>query len=121
LGQGTRLINIRSNTYGGNATNIINIGGVNNSITGLMPTGFPPLANVTGAVVSPADGTRTRLTVNDTSNFVTGEVVSTSGVGGVPNANTIASIVVIDATHIDLAGITFSGTYTSGGIVAAMP
>ncbi len=50
--------------------------------------------------------------------YTTGNGVTIRGVGGVPIANQIwPRITVIDADHFDLVGSTFSGTYTSGGVV----
>ena len=56
-----------------------------------------------------------RLTVNDTSAVATGDSVHVVNVGGVSAANDNWRITVIDLTHIDLIGSSFSGTYTSGG------
>lgn len=58
-----------------------------------------------------------RLTVSSTSGWATGDYKSVSAVGGVSAATGHWTITVIDGTHIDLQGSTFSGTYTSGGIV----
>jgi hypothetical protein len=58
-----------------------------------------------------------RLTVTSTSGWSTGQNVSVWNVGGVPNANGIWTITVVDATHLDLQGSTFAGAYTSGGLV----
>lgn len=47
----------------------------------------------------------------------TGDTVLVASVGGVPNASGTWTVTRIDATHIDLQGSTFAGTYTSGGTV----
>lgn len=59
-----------------------------------------------------------RIEVASTASLTTGQWKTLSGVGGVPNANETYQITVIDSTHFDLVGSTFSGTYTSGGLVA---
>jgi len=59
-----------------------------------------------------------RLTVGSTSGWSTGDSKTVRDVGGVTAANGTWDITVIDATHIDLQGSTFSGVYTSGGFVA---
>ncbi len=46
-----------------------------------------------------------------------GQIVVISGVVGVTAANATWTITVVDATHFTLNGSTFSGAYTSGGIV----
>lgn len=64
------------------------------------------------------------LTVASTANFVTGQMVAVSGVGGcgVLATNTVIDkIQVLDATHIVLLNSGFSGTYTSGGIIYVLP
>lgn len=82
----------------------------------LVPKG----SNVTGAANNGAG--KVRLTVNDTTGFITGKYMRVAGVGGVgggisvsPGLDTI--ITVIDGTHVDLSNVNFSGTYTSGGLV----
>lgn len=59
-----------------------------------------------------------RITVASTASLTTGNVKTLSDVGGVSAANGTWTITVIDGTHFDLQGSTFSGTYTSGGVVA---
>jgi hypothetical protein len=59
-----------------------------------------------------------RLTVASTTGLTTGEVRYVSSVGGVAAATGAWTITVVDATHVDLQGSTFSGTYTSGGVIA---
>ena len=59
-----------------------------------------------------------RITVSDTSGLTTGDYKTISGVGGVTAANGSWTITVISSTTFDLQGSTFSGTYTSGGLVA---
>jgi hypothetical protein len=58
-----------------------------------------------------------RITVASTAGLTTGDVKTISSVGGVTAANGTFAITVIDATTFDLQGSTFSGAYTSGGIV----
>lgn len=49
--------------------------------------------------------------------MTTGDVRTVFGVGGTTEANGTWTITVIDATHIDLQGTTFTNVYTSGGSV----
>ena len=58
-----------------------------------------------------------RLTVGSTSGWTTGDYKTISAVGGVSAANGTWAITVVNGTTIDLQGTSFSGTYTSGGIV----
>lgn len=59
-----------------------------------------------------------RLEVDDSSAWETGDTVLVASVGGTVEANGDWPIEVIDATHIDLVGSTFSNAYTSGGTVS---
>lgn len=76
---------------------------------------IPATLAITGAADNGAG--LIRLTVPP-NNFVTGDKPQILNVGGVPNANGYFVITVIDATHVDLQGSTFAGTYTSGGTIA---
>lgn len=58
-----------------------------------------------------------RLAVGSTSTLTTNQVVSVSGVGGTVEANGSWKITVIDGTHVDLQGSTFSNPYVSGGVI----
>lgn len=58
-----------------------------------------------------------RLTVGSTSGWTTGNYKTISGVAGTTEANGTWAITVIDGTHIDLNGSTFTHAYTSGGLV----
>lgn len=60
-----------------------------------------------------------RLTVGDTSTFATGQVKVVAGVVGTVEANDSWTITVVDATHIDLQGSTFTNNYISGGTIGA--
>jgi hypothetical protein len=71
-------------------------------------------ATVSGAINNGAGNVR--LTINQ--NIGTGTLAVVSGVGGVPGANGQFTLTNIDTTHVDLAGSTFSGAYTSGGTVS---
>lgn len=59
-----------------------------------------------------------RLTVASTSGWTTGDYKTVADVGGTTEANGSWTITVVDGTHIDLDGSTFSNAYTSGGYVA---
>lgn len=54
-----------------------------------------------------------RLTVSSTAQFATGNTVIVYGIGGVPSVNQRWTATVVDGTHLDLQGSTFSGTYTA--------
>jgi hypothetical protein len=58
-----------------------------------------------------------RLTVGSTSGWTTGDYKTISGVVGTTEANGTWAITVIDGTHIDLNGSTYTHAYSSGGIV----
>jgi hypothetical protein len=75
---------------------------------------FPPQQTVSGAA-SNGSGL-IRLTVGSTVGMQTGDPSFVSQVGGTVEANGIWTITVIDATHIDLQGTTFTHAYTSGGL-----
>ena len=51
-----------------------------------------------------------------TNGFVTGDKVTVTAVGGVPNATGTWTITRISSTQFDLVGSTFAGAYTSGGV-----
>lgn len=58
-----------------------------------------------------------RLTVSSTTGLANGNVVTVTGVNGVPGANTTALISGLTGTTLDLVGTTFSGAYVSGGSI----
>ena len=58
-----------------------------------------------------------RLSVADTSTFATSQVKTVSDVVGTTEANGTWTITVVDATHIDLQGSTFTNAYVSGGTI----
>lgn len=58
-----------------------------------------------------------RLTVASTTGWTTGDSKTVSAVTGTTEANGTWTITVVDGTHIDLQGSTFSNLYVSGGIV----
>lgn len=68
-----------------------------------------------------------RLQTTSTSNLVTGQRITVTGVVGTTeanNSNTGAvtwTITVIDLTHIDLQGSTFANAYVSGGTFSQTP
>jgi hypothetical protein len=61
-----------------------------------------------------------RLTVGSTAGFQTWEAATISSVNGVPGANESYVLTVVDGTHLDLMGSTFSGGYAGGGTVNAL-
>lgn len=60
-----------------------------------------------------------RLTTGSAHTFQTGDFAYVSKVGGVPAANGNWTVTRIDSTHVDLQASTFSGTYTSGGVIGS--
>ncbi len=72
---------------------------------------------VSGAIVSVTSPPAIRLTVASTTGMANGDFRHVSGVGGTTEANGLQTIDVIDTTHIDLRGTTFTNVYTSGGVV----
>ena len=74
----------------------------------------PLVRTVTGAIG--ASGL-IRLTTSINHLFGNGDTVLVVGVGGVPNASGQWTVSVVDATHIDLVGSMFAGSFTSGGTV----
>jgi hypothetical protein len=70
------------------------------------------VGNVGGAI---------RLTVADTSGFITNQRVIVRDVGGATAANGSWVITVVNQTKIDLQDSTFSGVYTSGGYIINDP
>jgi len=62
-----------------------------------------------------------RLTVSDTSGFITNQRVIVQEVEGATAANGSWVITVVNQTKIDLQGSTFSGVYTTGGYIINDP
>jgi hypothetical protein len=62
-----------------------------------------------------------RLTVDNTSGFITNQRVIVRDVEGATAANGSWVITVVNQTKIDLQGSTFSGIYTSGGYIINDP
>ena len=58
-----------------------------------------------------------RLTVASTTGWSTGDTKYVYGVGGTTEANGSWTITVVDSTHIDLQGSSYSHAWTSGGVV----
>jgi len=90
-----------------------------NMITGIQYQGALPMADITGAVNN--GGGLVRVTVPSTTPWVNGQMVVTSHIGGVVEEIKVTGIKIVDATHIDLNSVLFSGTYTGGGSIAALP
>lgn len=84
------------------------------------PTIVPQPTAVSGAA-SNGSGL-IRLTVGSTTGLTSGQQLAVTGVNGTTEANGTWTINVIDATHIDLVGSSFTNAYTSGGsAVSALP
>lgn len=73
------------------------------------------IMNIFGATAAPGTGF-VRLLVDDTSRAHTNDVISVAGVTGTIEANTTASITLVDATHVDMVGIVFANAYLFGGV-----
>jgi hypothetical protein len=58
-----------------------------------------------------------RIEVADTSDLTTGDYKTISGVTGTTEANDTWEITVVDGTHFDLNGSTFTNAYVSSGVV----
>lgn len=84
-----------------------------NFVTGVGFTVGARVSTVSGAVAGTAG--RIRLTVNSTAFYDNNDVVTVAGVGGTTEANGTWPILLIDSTHIELQGSTFTNAYTSGG------
>ncbi|MBU8538754.1 glycosyl hydrolase family 28-related protein [Falsiroseomonas tokyonensis] len=56
-----------------------------------------------------------RITTTTAHGLVTGDLVNTFGIGGVPPANGRFTVTVIDSTRIDLQGSSFSGSWAGSG------
>lgn len=69
---------------------------------------------VTGAASNGGPGL-IRLAVTSTRGIFSGSSMTVSGVVGTTEANGTWPVTVIDATHIDLVGSTFTNAYVSGG------
>lgn len=74
-------------------------------------------ATVTGAAAG--TGGVVRLTVNSTAGIYTNEPITVASVLGTTEANGAQIATVVDATHIELQGITFVHAFISGGTVAS--
>ena len=92
------------------------------SIIGNGINSFSPLTlTITGAVTGTTNVGQCKLTVSSTTGVAIGQAVAVTGIAGATgtacNATTTVSA-VDDSTHLELAGTTFAGTYSSGGSVA---
>lgn len=58
-----------------------------------------------------------RLTMSSATGFATGQKKTVSDVQGTTEANGTWTITVVDETHVDLQGSTFSNVYLSGGTI----
>lgn len=77
-----------------------------------------PTGTITGAANNGSG--EIRLTVaGAATNFGDGWAVAVSGVVGTTEANSGWPIIVVDGTHIDLKGSTFTNVYVSGGTITA--
>lgn len=89
--------------------------GAYQSTAGSAVTGITPTIAVSGTTNA---GGLVRLTVASTTTLQTGFRTTVSGVGGTTEANGVWTITVIDGSHINLQGSTFTHAYTSGGTIS---
>jgi hypothetical protein len=100
-----------------------------NSITGPgnSPYGQPIYASVSGAVSNGQTPPSPRVTVDTTTGFVNGQMALAGGMIGLTGAGAnvfkTTSIVVIDATHMDLVDLLWlpENIYASGGSITSLP
>jgi hypothetical protein len=90
-------------------------------VTGVGKTvGDSRTRKVTACVAVGGADNRIKLTFDSgVAGLVTGEGVNIAGIGGVPNANGNWSIIV-SGSNVILAGSTFAGAYTSGGVLTQL-
>jgi len=91
------------------------------SQTGLTLENLDLLAPGTIAITGAANNGSglIRIAVASTATLATGQLLSISGVVGTTEANAAKwKITVIDSTHFDLVGSTFTNAYVSGGTIA---
>ncbi len=89
---------------------------------GVTPTCAPPAVdtttqgqqNITGAA---SHGGLIQLTVTSTTKMASDDMFVVAGVVGTTEANNKWLITVIDGTHVDLKGSTFTNAYVSGGTI----
>ena len=104
---GTQEVEVTGGYYTGNGLmGTLNVTGAANNGSGLIRL------TVSGYGKNPNGGS------SATSGLVTGDIANVTNVGGTTEANGNQwTITVVDGTHIDLQGSTFTNAYTSGGYV----
>jgi hypothetical protein len=76
----------------------------------------PGAISISGAANNGAGAIR--LVVSSTATLTTNQIVSVSGVTGTVEANAANwKVTVVDGTHVDLQGSTFTNPYVSGGVI----
>lgn len=91
------------------------------SQTGLTIENLDTLAPGTIAITGAANNGagQIRITVASTAALATNQIISISGVVGTVEANAENQVInVVDGTHFDLVGSTFTNAYVSGGTIA---
>lgn len=58
-----------------------------------------------------------RLALPSTASYATNQIVSVYGIAGTIEANGTWKVTVVDGTHLDLQGSTFTNAYVSGGTI----
>lgn len=85
--------------------------------TTILVPSSPAAITITGAANNGSG--LIRLTITSSSTYATGNELNVANVGGTTEANGTWIVTVIDATHVDLQGSTFTHTYVSGGTIKA--
>lgn len=86
--------------------------------TAILVPSNPSSIAVTGAANNGAG--LIRLAITSSATYTTGNEVTVANVQGTTEANGSWIATVIDGTHIDLQGSTFTNVYTTGGTVIGM-
>src|SRR4051794_17865696 len=85
--------------------------------TTILVPSAPAATAVTGAANNGAG--LVRLTITSSSTYATGNELNVANVGGTTEANGTWIVTVIDTTHVDLQGSTFTNAYISDGTIQA--
>lgn len=82
--------------------------------TGIAPRGNQGTGYVSISGTANNGSGLIRLTVSSTTNFTTGQSANVFAVRGTTEANGLWTITVVDATHIDLQGSTYTNAFSAG-------
>lgn len=82
--------------------------------TGIAPRGNQGTGHVSISGTANNGSGLIRLTVSSSANFTTGQQANVFAVRGTTEANGLWTITVVDATHIDLQGSTYTNAFSAG-------